>query len=422
MSRLSLQDHLVGQLEFANLAPRDLAIARAIVDAINDDGYLTESLDDIAATLQPEVDRRRRPKSSACSSSCRRSIRPASARAPSASASSCSCGSCDPDTPGLRARAADRRQHLDLRRRARADAAAARAARHRRRARARRSRWCARCHPRPGRHRQRARRPSTWCPDVFVRRTDRGWTVEINAATLPRVRLNQSYAEPASAATRATPSMRAQLQEARWLLKSLEIRNETLMKVARSHRRAADRLPRAGRGAHAADDPQGHRRGHRHARVHDLARHLRQIHAHAARRVRAALFLLEPGGGRRRLAAPPPPRSAPRSASSSRKRTPERRCPTAASPRCSRAKASPSRAAPSRNIARRMGIAPSNERRRRPRSQCIRYGQPKKETTMQLSRSPVIMSKSPRRCAATSRRNWNASRGISTTSSTCTVS
>ena len=29
-------------------------------------------------------------------------------------------------------------------------------------------------------------------------------------------------------------SMRAQLQEARWLLKSLEIRNETLMKVARS--------------------------------------------------------------------------------------------------------------------------------------------------------------------------------------------
>ena len=55
-------------------------------------------------------------------------------------------------------------------------------------------------------------------------------------------------------------SMRAQLQEARWLLKSLEIRNETLMKVARSHRRAPDRLPRARRGAHAADDPQGHRR------------------------------------------------------------------------------------------------------------------------------------------------------------------
>ena len=52
---LSLQDHLVGQLEYANLAPHELAIARAIVDAINDDGYITDSLDDIAATLLPEV-------------------------------------------------------------------------------------------------------------------------------------------------------------------------------------------------------------------------------------------------------------------------------------------------------------------------------------------------------------------------------
>ena len=34
----------------ANLAPRELAIARAIVDAINDDGYIPDSLEDIAAT------------------------------------------------------------------------------------------------------------------------------------------------------------------------------------------------------------------------------------------------------------------------------------------------------------------------------------------------------------------------------------
>ncbi|HEX6636572.1 MAG TPA: RNA polymerase factor sigma-54, partial [Steroidobacteraceae bacterium] len=54
-AQVSLQDHLVGQLEYANLAPRDLAIARAIVDAINDDGYLTDPLEDIAATLLPEV-------------------------------------------------------------------------------------------------------------------------------------------------------------------------------------------------------------------------------------------------------------------------------------------------------------------------------------------------------------------------------
>src|SRR6202142_335795 len=56
---------------------------------------------------------------------------------------------------------------------------------------------------------------------------------EINAATLPRVRLNQSYASLVGRST-SHASMRAQLQEARWLLKSLEIRNDTLTKVARS--------------------------------------------------------------------------------------------------------------------------------------------------------------------------------------------
>ena len=88
------------------------------------------------------------------------------------------------------------------------------------------------CHPRPG------STVSTGAaeyvvPDVFVRRTDHGWAVEINSATLPRVRLNSSYASLIGRnASHAT--MRAQLQEARWLLKSLEIRHETLIKVARS--------------------------------------------------------------------------------------------------------------------------------------------------------------------------------------------
>jgi len=70
-------------------------------------------------------------------------------------------------------------------------------------------------------------------PDVFVRRTPTGWAVEMNPSTLPKVRLNQSYANLIGRAT-SHATMRAQLQEARWLLKSLEIRHDTLMKVARS--------------------------------------------------------------------------------------------------------------------------------------------------------------------------------------------
>src|SRR5690606_32263209 len=49
------------------------------------------------------------------------------------------------------------------------------------------------CHPRPGSTVSSAA-PEYVVPDVFVRRTEHGWAVEINPATLPRVRLNQSYA------------------------------------------------------------------------------------------------------------------------------------------------------------------------------------------------------------------------------------
>jgi RNA polymerase sigma-54 factor len=88
------------------------------------------------------------------------------------------------------------------------------------------------CHPRPGAQISSSA-PQYVVPDVFVRRSTGGWTVEMNSATVPRVRLNESYASLIGrAASHAT--MRTQLQEARWLLKSLEIRHDTLLKVARS--------------------------------------------------------------------------------------------------------------------------------------------------------------------------------------------
>ena len=52
----SLRDHLIWQIELARLGTRELAIARAVIDAINDDGYLSEPLDVIGASLKPELD------------------------------------------------------------------------------------------------------------------------------------------------------------------------------------------------------------------------------------------------------------------------------------------------------------------------------------------------------------------------------
>ena len=68
-------------------------------------------------------------------------------------------------------------------------------------------------------------------PDVFVRRSDNRWIVELNASVTPFLRVNQSYAGSLGRGDRFS-LLRAQLQEARRLVRSLEIRNETLLKVA----------------------------------------------------------------------------------------------------------------------------------------------------------------------------------------------
>ena len=88
------------------------------------------------------------------------------------------------------------------------------------------------CHPRPGAAFQ-AGRTEYVVPDVYARRTPQGWIVELNPAALPRVRINEGYA---GMITRAPDHavLRAQLQEARWLMRSLEIRNDTMLKVART--------------------------------------------------------------------------------------------------------------------------------------------------------------------------------------------
>ena len=226
----SLQEHLLWQLELASLAPRELAVARGIVDAISDDGYLTESLDEIAQTLRPEVE---------CATEEVAAVLAIVQALDPPGVGARSVGECielqlrqlDPATPGYALALQIARHHLAL-------VAERELSLLRRELRATEDEITAAlalvrsCHPRPG-STVSAGSAEYVVPDVFVRRTEHGWGVEINPATLPRVRLNQSYASLIGRnASHAT--MRAQLQEARWLLKSLEIRHETLMKVARS--------------------------------------------------------------------------------------------------------------------------------------------------------------------------------------------
>src|SRR5690606_32140530 len=51
----TLQEHLLWQLEMSRLDERDRRIGEAIIDAINDDGYVIEPLEEVARNLQPEI-------------------------------------------------------------------------------------------------------------------------------------------------------------------------------------------------------------------------------------------------------------------------------------------------------------------------------------------------------------------------------
>ena len=51
----TLQDHLLWQLHLSPLSPRDRLIGVALIEAVDDDGYLRESLEGIAATLAPDI-------------------------------------------------------------------------------------------------------------------------------------------------------------------------------------------------------------------------------------------------------------------------------------------------------------------------------------------------------------------------------
>ncbi|NMY10582.1 RNA polymerase factor sigma-54 [Pseudomonas veronii] len=71
-------------------------------------------------------------------------------------------------------------------------------------------------------------------PDVIVRKDNERWLVELNQESVPRLRVNPQYAGFVRRADTSADNtfMRNQLQEARWFIKSLQSRNETLMKVA----------------------------------------------------------------------------------------------------------------------------------------------------------------------------------------------
>ena len=226
----TLQQHLLWQLNMASLNPRECLIAAVLIDALNPAGYLSETMDAMLAALPAnlnatldEVDAVRRQlqgfdPAGVASLDLRDCLR-------------VQLQQFDPDTPyrELALRIVDSELELLARndiakmaRRLHADpdeiAEAAVLIRS--------------LDPRPGAALDTT--PVEYvAPDAYAVRYGTRWRVSLNPDSQPRLGLNQHYCGLIAKARGEDASwMRGQLQEARWLIKSLESRAETLLKVA----------------------------------------------------------------------------------------------------------------------------------------------------------------------------------------------
>ena len=181
-------------------------------------------------------------------------------------------------------------------------------------------------------------------PDLFLRPAkdpdtgEEGWHIELNTDALPKVLVDRNYHATLMKGARAKPDrdfVAERFQSANWLVKTLEQRATTILKVAREIVRQQDGFFRQGVSALQAAGAARHRHRHRAAREHGEPRHLQQVHRHAARHLRAEIFLhLGAAGahaGRRRVVRS---RCARASAFWSAARTRTSRCRTIASSIC----------------------------------------------------------------------------------------
>jgi RNA polymerase sigma-54 factor len=226
----TLQEHLLWQLNLTHMTLRERTIAAVLIDALTADGYLAEGLEAVAAAVPADL------KASVTEvDAVRRQLQ----RFDPTGVASLDLRDClhvqleqfDPDTPQreLALRIVESELELlarndipRLARRLRASEDDTHAA----------AVLIRSLDPRPGAALDVT--PVEYvAPDVYARKDGGRWRVSLNPDCQPRLGLNQHYCNLIAQARGDDASwMRGQLQEARWLIKSLESRAETLLKVA----------------------------------------------------------------------------------------------------------------------------------------------------------------------------------------------
>ncbi len=229
----SLADHLLWQLHLTHLSPRDRAIGVALIDALDEDGYLREPLSTIAQTLRPEIH--------ADEDEIVAVLRQVQCFDP-AGVGARSLGECltlqldtlPSTTPGMAL--ARRIAAGPLERLPRAGIAGiAQELKQPLPAVEEAVQLLRSLDPRPGKQLGELSSDNYVVPDCVVWRQRGVWRCALAGHAGPRVVINRGYEQLIRRCGDADASyLRAQLQEARWLLKSLEARGETLLRVVNS--------------------------------------------------------------------------------------------------------------------------------------------------------------------------------------------
>jgi len=224
----SLREHLSWQLGLMNIPDRDRTLVQCLIEALDDDGYLTQSIEDLADTLPPELEIE--PEELQIALRHLQCFDPTGVGARNAQ----ECLALQ-----LEALPADDTQVLALK-----------IVRHHLALLAGRDfaklKKCIDCdddqlrdaqflirslNPRPGS--QYAALDARYItPDVVVRKIRGQWVVNVNSDAFPRLRINSLYAQILSG--QRGSGLTGQLQEARWLIKNVQQRFDTILRVAQA--------------------------------------------------------------------------------------------------------------------------------------------------------------------------------------------
>jgi len=228
----TLRAHLLAQLSLTKLSDRDCRLVTLLIDSLDDGGYLTQSPEELVAFLPPELEVELEDLQIALRHL--QNLEPAGVGA--RSLSEClvlQLAALPPDTPHLAETLEMAKNHLEalaardfvrLKKLLHCDDATLRAV----------QKLIMGLNPKPGRNFS-VEETRYVVPDVIVKKIKGVWLAALNPDAMPKLRINRLYAEILQRNRNAgSQQLTSQLQEAKWLIKNVQQRFDTILRVSQA--------------------------------------------------------------------------------------------------------------------------------------------------------------------------------------------